>query len=105
MSWTASVPPTAPSQFSEAVRECPVSPAEGELGNEPKAQLDAAREAAIELGALLGEDAGDKLIRASLSGHACTEGQEGCDSIQIQVSQQEPPQAEQAQTAESATTA
>lgn len=91
MSWSATVPATAPADFDAAVDACEVSPAEDGLADEPKQQLGAAREAAKALGALVGDHTEDVRPKsASLSGHACSEGESGFDSISVSVRESSP---------------
>jgi hypothetical protein len=88
MSWSATVQLSPADAFDEAVDTCASEPQEDALADEPKAQLHAAREAAKELAAVLDVDEGsDKGLTASLSGHACTEGESGLDSISVSVRQ------------------
>lgn len=90
MSWGASVGPVAASEFEAAVDACETSPPESGLAEEPAAQLKAARCAAVELAATIGVHDGvddGKRLRASLSGHACSEGESGEDSISVSLQQ------------------
>lgn len=87
MSWSATIGTVAPDEFDAAVDEATVEPAEDGLADEPREQLEAARAAVKELGVEVSKDAGDKLMTATMSGHACVEGEDGIDSVTVTVRQ------------------